>query len=188
MCKFRASHLLSLSLLLSRSLSLSRARARALSLSLSNQVMSALKAAQSNACLLANYSLETDALKAQIGQLTRDLREEQGEREKLRGLVNAGQSNWDQLRLEARGLQGKVHDLEAQNTVLKHQLDEATRRLQVMTLTADQEASRPALLFADQRCFSDSKEQRSMPSTCTGYLHRHPHAHAQGSLSSKGFY
>jgi septal ring factor EnvC (AmiA/AmiB activator) len=150
--------------------------------------MSALKAAQSNACLLANYSLETDALKAQIGQLTRDLREEQGEREKLRGLVNAGQSNWDQLRLEARGLQGKVHDLEAQNTVLKHQLDEATRRLQVMTLTADQEASRPALLFADQRCFSDSKEQRSMPSTCTGYLHRHPHAHAQGSLSSKGFY
>ena len=174
----------------SLSLSLSRALSLALSLSLSNQVLSALKAAQSNAGLLANYSLETAALKAQIGQLTRELREEQEEREKLCGLVNAGQSIVDQLRLAGRSLQDQVHDLEAQNAVLKQQLDETTRRLQAMTLTHDhsEDTSQPDRLPVSNLSHHNSQSECSMPSTSSGYLHRHPHAHQQGYLSLKGFH
>ena len=169
---------LSLSLSLTHTLSLSLSLSLSLCLSVSNQVLSALKAAQSNAGLLANYSLETAALKAQIGQLTRDLRDEQEEREKLRGLVNAGQSIVDQLRLAGRSMQDQVHDLEAQNAVLKQQLDETTRRLQVMTLAYD---------HSGDTSHHNSLSECSMPSTSSGYLHRHPRAHQQGYLSLKGF-
>jgi len=177
------------SLSLSPSLSHTHTLSLSLSLSLSNQVLSALKAAQSNAGLLANYSLETAALKAQIGQLTRDLRDEQEEREKLRGLVNAGQSIVDQLRLAGRSMQDQVHDLEAQNAVLKQQLDETTRRLQVMTLAYDHsgDTSQSDRLQVSTLSHHNSQSECSMPSTSSGYLHRHPRAHQQGYLSLKGF-